>query len=116
MTIQAKFTSTEIMEVCCIECDAKVGERCCEKDHGTIMLGFHSKRLELREKLPAFHNSELLSSTDKSLIAYYAFVMLADSCEAKSVELFGRHFDSVDIQRFFAARAVQALKKEGLLK
>jgi hypothetical protein len=98
------------LEVPCIVCDAKPGERC--NDNGAHLLGVHAKRKHLRERLP----SVSLNGTDKSLIVYYAYVMLCDSCEANSEKLFGSYKKSEDIQRRFAAEATKHLKLEGLIK
>jgi hypothetical protein len=115
--INPKFTASEIMEVACITCDASIGHRCCDGTTGTIMLGFHTKRLELREKLPALHpNAHELTVDEKAMIVHYAFVIMADSVSSKSQELFGMHFDAFHVQRFFCGKAIEELKKDGLLK
>lgn len=116
-TKQTALTREQVMEVPCIQCDAPKGFAC-KVDRGNPfkLVGFHKERVALRQRYPVLPEAaKELNSTDKSLIVYYGFVMLCDSCEAKSIELFGKHIASADIQRMFAHKAIEELKKDGLL-
>jgi hypothetical protein len=123
------LTASQIKEVPCIVCGAAVGEPCknvpMNKEGekvkmfpgfraGAHVVGYHAARAAMRKKYPVV-DYKTLNATDISLIVYYGYVMLADACEANAKALFGRHFTSADIQRFFAAKATQQLIKDGLL-
>jgi hypothetical protein len=113
----AEFTREQLMEVPCIQCDAKIGKQCRSESggRGHLLVGFHFQRSELRGKLPSMGDLEL-NSTDKALICYYAFVMLSDSVSSKSEEILGKRMTSQEVQRFFARQAVIELQKDGLLR
>lgn len=106
-----KFTNIEVLEVGCFQCGARPNEPCTESD--LPLLGFHQVRLDLRAKLPVLPTE--LDSTDKAIVTYYAYIALANSCSAKSLELFGKQFSSEDIQRTFAEQGLIAARKDGLI-
>lgn len=56
-----------------------------------------------------------LGATEKSLICYYGFIMLADSVSLKSLEILGKSMTSREIQTFFAQQAMSELRKDGLM-
>jgi hypothetical protein len=113
-----ELTRAQIMEVPCIVCEAKQAKSCREHSKSNKpIIGFHRERIELRLKHPVLPAEipTTLNPTEKALICYYAFVMLCDSCEANSEKLFGKHFKSADVQRMFARKAIQELKKDGFI-
>lgn len=112
------FTDAEMKQVSCIACGASSGEFCTEKFEGVDvpMLGYHKERVELREKLPVMPpDMPALDATDKAIIVYYAFVALCNSCQTKSLEIFGKTFTSREIQYAFASQGLKAAKEDGLI-
>lgn len=110
-----ELSAAQIMEVPCILCEAKPSERCKDKT-GVTLIGFHALRLELRKQQPNVELPTELTPDEKALVIYYAYVMLCDSVEVHAETIMGKPFDTVAIQRFFAAKAVEMLKKDGLIK
>lgn len=112
-----EFTLEQVREVPCIICDAIAGEHCMTNYSGrrVVMVECHPERSELRKKCPNLSFVQGLDATDKSLIVYYAFVMLCDSLQPKSLEIIGKHFTSRELQVFFAKMAIAELRKDGLL-
>lgn len=109
-----------IMSVSCLACNAQVNELCVsirasESKHS--LQHFHQPRKMaayrkiMGESLP----KGVLDDAQKSMIAYYAFVCLADSVSLKSEAILGRAFSSKDIQMFFVQRAIAELGKDGLV-
>lgn len=100
-------------EVPCTKCGAAIGDHCF--DGKGMLVGFHTERLLLREKLPGLSEANL-TPTDKSLIFAYGFVILCDSVSANSQQLFNQKLSSLEIQRFFCKKAIDELRHDGLLK
>src|SRR6266704_2127192 len=116
-TRSTEFSRDQIMEVPCVNCEAKINKPCRSGHNGTgfVIVGFHPQRVELRGKLPSLGNldtDQTLNSTDKAMITYYAYVMLCDSVSTKSEELIGKRLTSAEVQRFFAKQAVIELQKD----
>lgn len=114
-----EFTDAEMQQVPCLTCGAKSGQKCEEKVDGNIvipLIGYHKERVQLREKLPVIPTDmPVLDSTDKAIIIYYAFVALCNSCQTKSIELFGKEFTSREIQFAFATQGLKAAQQDGLI-
>jgi hypothetical protein len=117
MTEQSKQES-RALQVPCIFCDAKPGDRCTQPGRVEPLLGgFHAQRIELAKKLvPIYPSGMDLDATDKALICYYAYILLSNSVSANSEKMFGKQFTTEEIQREFAKRAVDVLRADGLLK
>src|ERR1051326_868024 len=113
----SNVSADEILQVVCPRCDSAPLEACKERDGSQLIGGFHRERIEFREKLPVLPKEvpSVLSSTDKAILTYYAFVMLADSCAANSEKLFGKKFTSQEIQRTFGKAALKKVQEDGLL-
>jgi hypothetical protein len=113
-----KQPESRVIQVPCIRCDAKVGTLCVQPGRNIALVGgFHKERHELANRvIPHFPTEEQLTSTEKALIAYYAFIMISDSVAAKSEEMTGKVFTTQEIQRHFAKMAIDQLRKDGLLK
>lgn len=120
-----KFTHKELLQVPCIRCMAAVGQPCVAPGNrrtpikiairdGIPILGFHKEREELRVKVPMLE-VEGLDGSDKALVMGYGFMILADACAANSEKLFGKLLTSREIQQFFAAKAIDELKADGLI-
>lgn len=56
-----------------------------------------------------------VSATDKALILSYAFLMLCDSVSTKAEVVFGKQFTSHEVQLFFTQKAVEQLRRNGLI-
>lgn len=111
-----EFTHKELLQVPCIRCNAAVGQPCVAPgNRRTPIIGFHKQRNELRTKCPMLEMDHQLDSSEKALVIGYALLMLADACEANSEKLFGKFFSSREIQRFFASKAIDELKLDGLI-
>jgi hypothetical protein len=116
-----KFTDAQVREVYCIRCDAAPGEACTERSM-KLVTGYHKERGNLRKKFPVnldelvVKGSAILSPTDKSVIVYYAYVMLCDSVSANSEKIMGKFISSADIQRMFAKEGLDAARKDGIIK
>lgn len=112
------FSLAEIIEVPCMECDAKASERCIDKATGVQLFGFHKSRIECRERMPVLPKElpSLLTPTDKSITIYYAFVALCDSVAANSEKMFnGKKFSSQDIQKIFGKQGFKAAQADGMI-
>ena len=120
---RAVISEAEILHEFCPICKAPELTPCRRKDRTPLAfeldsdeLRFHSERIML-----ALHTQVttklkgVLSVADRSLIVYYAFIMLADACSANSEKLFSKVQTSEDIQAFFAQLAVTELKKDRLI-
>jgi hypothetical protein len=119
------LTVAQIQEVPCSICGAKESKPCRAIPLSNLLPnlfdrtaivqraiqdGCHGERIMLAERI----NSLLrpgLTATDKALIVYYAYVMLADSISSRVPEL----GDSQTIQSFFAKNAIHQLIVDGLL-
>jgi hypothetical protein len=102
----------------CIFCDAKPGENCRQPGRTELLVGgYHKQRIELSNKLvPHYPSGEDLDATDKALITYMAFIMLADAVSVSAIKMFGKETTSVEIQKFFGRKAIDQLRVLGLLK
>jgi hypothetical protein len=110
-----EFTHKELLEVPCVHCEQAVGQPCVAPgNRRTPILGFHAERSQLRVKLPMIE-MEGLDSTEKSLVMGYGFLILCDAVASKSMDIFGKQFSGREVQQFFAAKAIDELKKDGLI-
>lgn len=118
-------TEAEILAVPCPTCHASKGMGCRRTDNRSIplqtalitdALSFHPPRVFDAQQAQLLRNfGRFLGPSEKSLITYYAYVMLCDSVAGKSTELIGKPFNSLEIQKFFAQCAITELRKDGLL-
>jgi hypothetical protein len=111
------LTDKEIEEVPCIICSACEGQKCQENGFNLIG-GHHKERIECRQKMPVLPKEipSLLTSTDKSITTYYAFVMLCNAVAANSKKMFdGKVFTSQEIQRKFGKAGFDAAMKDGMI-
>lgn len=121
-----KITTDEILAVGCKTCGAPAGKPC--RVPGQIIVpltyqeeqtdfSFHAVRtLMAMSKLAYRRFGEDLKASEKALITYYAFVMLAESVSANSVAIMGKHYPPEAVEAFFAHAAIEELKKDGLLR
>lgn len=117
------LTEAEILSKPCRKCHAIEGVGCKNEARyplvhrlGDTELAFHRQRIMDAWSTHSERRMGILSSTDKALIAYYAFIMLCDSVSTKATELLGKPFTSEDIQKFFAHKAILELKKDRLIE
>lgn len=112
-----QLSADEILQVVCPICEAAPLQACHERDGSPLIGGFHKERVLFREQFPVLPKEvpSILTPTDKSILTYYAFVMLADSCAANSEKLFGKKFTSQEIQRTFGKAALQKAQADGML-
>lgn len=115
-------TELEILAVKCPTCNSLPNVGCLNPERHVLAkacpqdgLSFHPTRYRaaMDEKFRRAFGK--LSPTDKALICYYAFIRLADSVSTKSKEVLGREFTSTEVQIFFARKASDELKKDGLI-
>jgi len=118
------ISEAEILAVACPICNAAKGFACrfihtripLSREIEETELVFHHERIKLAQDAQILRNfGRILGPTEKALITYYAFIMLADSVSLKSVETLGRSYTSVEIQKFFAQQAIKELRKDKLL-
>jgi hypothetical protein len=118
------LTEVEILAVACPQCKAPVNMGC-RTEHGHVFarrlnadeFSFHALRITTAYELRLDRVlGKKLDATDKALIVYYAYIALCDSVSAKSVEMLGKETSSVDIQRYFAQKAIYELRNDGLFQ
>jgi hypothetical protein len=110
-----QFTHKELLEVPCLRCMQAVGRPCVAPgNRKTPLIGFHKERTDLRIKVPMLE-MEGLDASDKALVMGYGFLLLANACEANAEKIFNKPFSSREIQRYFAAKAVEELVNDGLI-
>lgn len=114
----------EILRLECRKCHASEGYACKSKEGHSLthdfslngpVMKFHRERMLDAWASHSSYRMGNLNATDKALITYYAFIMLADAVSVKAVEMLGKPFTSEDIQTFFAYKAVEELRKDKLL-
>jgi len=117
------ITESAILHEFCPQCRARELQPCRNKQHRPLAfeldsseMAFHSERimLALHTQVTTKLNG-VLSSADRSLIVYYAFIHLANACAANSLKLFSKEQTSEDIQAFFAQIAITELRKDRLI-
>lgn len=119
------ISETEILALVCPTCQAPQQMACRVKGNRNIPLTtsleqndltFHVERVEAAQQMQLMRNfGRFLGPTEKSLIVYYAFVMLSDAVAAKAMLMIGKEFTSQEVQAFFAQMAIQELKRDKLL-
>lgn len=123
MQLQTKIvTEAEILAVACPKCNAVREHGCLDAQRhvlyhrlGDTELTFHPERIRAAQESKITAQFGKLGATEKALICYYAFIMLAESVSTKSVEILGRAFTVEQILTFFSQQAVAALRKDGLI-
>lgn len=123
---RAGINEREILSVECPTCCVPAGKICRMKDAktplayeiGATEFSFHITRVILAQDtvIKRLGFGEALTPSEKGLILYYSFIMLCDSVSTKSELIFGRKMESEDIQKFFAFKAVEELRNDGLMK
>lgn len=116
-------TEEEILAIRCPRCHVAPNVGCHNIERhplsfieGATELSFHRERIMVAHAVQLQRKFDrALTSTDKALIVYYAFVMLCDSVSTQSKSLLGSEFTSDQIQAFFAHKAIEQLKKDRLL-
>lgn len=109
-------SQNEIKEVPCMKCNAEPGQLCMAEGSTALIGGFHAERVELRKRFPCLpEDQHKLTTDDKVIITYLAFVMLCDSVAANSEKMMGAVHTSEDIQRRFAFEASLWAKAEGMI-
>lgn len=124
MQLQTKIvTEAEILAVACPKCNAVREHGCLDAQRhvlyhrlGDTELTFHPERIRAAQDEKISAKFGKVGSTEKALICYAAFQMLAESVSLKSVEVLGRAFTPDQILTFFAQQAVDVLVKEGLIR
>lgn len=121
-----KVTTDEILAVGCKTCSAPAGKPCRVPGRIVVPLtykveetdfNFHPVRVLMALSKQAYKRiGEDLKASEKALITYYAFVMLAESVSAHSEAIMGKHHPPEAVEAFFAYAAIQELKKDGLLR
>lgn len=111
------LSQEQIREVSCVVCGAKPKEYCRQQGRNTALLECHPQRTALRSKLGDLTFDKSLDATDKALITYYGYVMICDAVAANSEKMFGegKVFTSQEVQQFFARKAINELREDGLL-
>ncbi len=108
-------TEREILAIPCLECRARSKRMCFDVRGNTRELAHASRIREAQARQAARILGDVLDPTDKALILYYAFIKLCDSVSTKAPQVLGIDLNSEQIQAFFCRKAVEELKKDGLL-
>src|SRR3569833_477250 len=105
------------LDIPCPGCMATAGSKCTDLLTGKKMDWVHiARRLSFaKQKKQFIFQASNMNEGQKAMTMYYAFVMLCDSCSQKSVDLFGKQLDSEEILMFFAKKAIEAMKEDGLV-
>lgn len=119
------ISEKEILAISCPTCFRPADKLCVSRSNGMVLAfevgatecSFHAARImKAQDEQIKKLGLQPLGPTEKSLILYYAFIMLCDSVSEKSKELLGKQLTSEQVQAFFAHKAIEELKNDGLFK
>jgi hypothetical protein len=108
------ITDRQILSSVCPKCFARPKMQCFDV-RGKMRTLAHPERIREVQNNILTQMFGRLDATDKSLILYYAFIHLCDSVSTKAKELLGVDFNSEQIQSFFCKKAIEELRRDGLL-
>lgn len=110
------ITDREILSHVCPNCFVRA-KAVCVDNRGKPRELFHPERIRIaQERAIVRLFGTILDHTERSLILYYAYIMLCDSVSTKAKEILGVDMQSEQIQAYFAKQAIEELQRDGLLK